>query len=275
MPEDISSFEKILNGIIGFLPTLLLAIVIYTVGVFLNKVILKIFAKGTERSRMDATVRKFLESVIKIVITAVVLITVLTVLGIPMTSIITVLGTAGVAVGLALKDSLSNVAGGVILLLNRTVKVGDYIDIGAYSGTVAEVSILFTKISTPDNKDIFIPNGVMATSAVTNYSSEGVRRVDMVFGISYNNDHRKAISAITEVVENHLLAEKEPAPFVRLGELGASSLNITVRVWTKSENYWTLYFDLIEQVKLKFDEENITVPYNQLDIHIDSNSAEK
>lgn len=275
MPEDISSFEKILNGIIGFLPTLLLAIVIYAVGVFLNKVILKIFAKGTERSRMDATVRKFLESVIKIVITAVVLITVLTVLGIPMTSIITVLGTAGVAVGLALKDSLSNVAGGVILLLNRTVKVGDYIDIGAYSGTVAEVSILFTKLSTPDNKDIFIPNGVMATSAVTNYSSEGVRRVDMVFGISYSNDHRKAISAITEVVENHPLAEKEPAAFVRLGELGASSLNITVRVWTKSENYWTLYFDLIEQVKLKFDEENITVPYNQIDVHLNGQPKEK
>lgn len=275
MPDDLNSFEKILNGIIGFLPTLLLAIVIYAVGVFLNKVILKLFAKGTERSRMDATVRKFLESVIKIVITAVVLITVLTVLGIPMTSIITVLGTAGVAVGLALKDSLSNVAGGVILLLNRTVKVGDYIDIGAYSGTVAEVSILFTKLSTPDNKDIFIPNGVMATSAVTNYSSEGVRRVDMVFGISYDNDHRKAISAITEVVENHPLAEKEPAAFVRLGELGASSLNITVRVWTKSENYWTLYFDLIEQVKLKFDEENITIPYNQIDVHLDSNTEEK
>lgn len=275
MPEGISSFEKILNGIIGFLPTLLLAVVIYTVGVFLNKVILKIFAKGTERSRMDATVRKFLESVIKIVITAVVLITVLTVLGIPMTSIITVLGTAGVAVGLALKDSLSNVAGGVILLLNRTVKVGDYIDIGAYSGTVAEVSILFTKISTPDNKDIFIPNGVMATSAITNYSSEGVRRVDMVFGISYGNDHQKAISAITEVIENNPLAEKEPAPFVRLGELGASSLNITVRVWTKSENYWTLYFDLIEQVKLKFDEENITIPYNQIDVHLDGQPAEK
>ena len=268
MPDASNSFEKIINGIIDFLPTLLFAIVIYAVGVFLNKVILKLFAKGTERSRMDKTVRKFLESVIKIVITAIVLITVLTVLGIPMTSIITVLGTAGVAVGLALKDSLSNVAGGVILLLNRTVKVGDYIDTGTYSGTVAEVSILFTKLSTPDNKDIFIPNGLMATSAVTNYSSEGVRRVDMVFGISYDNDHRKAISAITEVVENHPLAEKEPAAFVRLGELGASSLNITVRVWTKSENYWTLYFDLIEQVKLKFDEENITIPYNQIDVHL-------
>lgn len=262
--------EKILNGIVGFLPTLLLAIVIYIVGVFVNKAILKLFAKGTERSRMDQTVRKFLSSVIKIIITALVLIIVLTVLGIPMTSIITVLGTAGVAVGLALKDSLANVAGGVILLINQNIKVGNYVEIGAYSGTVEEISILFTKLSTPDNKDIFIPNGVVATSAITNYSSEGSRRVDLLFGISYDNDHRKAVDAINKVVENHPLILKDTPPFVRLSGLAESSLNITVRVWAKSEDYWTVYFDLIEQVKEKFDEENIVIPYNQLDVHIDN-----
>ncbi|MCM1330629.1 MAG: mechanosensitive ion channel [Ruminococcus sp.] len=261
--------EKILNGIVDFLPTLLFAIVIYIAGAFLNKAILKLFAKGTERSRLDQTVRKFLSSVIKIVITALVLIIVLSVLGIPMTSIITVLGTAGVAVGLALKDSLSNVAGGVILLINQNIKVGNYVEIGAYSGTVEEISILFTKLSTPDKKDIYIPNGVAATSAITNYSSEGDRRVDLVFGISYENDHRKAVSAITEVAESHPLVLKDPAPFVRLGELGASSLNITVRVWTKNADYWEVYFDLIEQVKEKFDKENIVIPYNQIDVHID------
>lgn len=266
--------EKILNGIVGFLPTLLLAIVIYIVGAFVNKAILKLFAKGTERSRMDQTVKKFLSSVIKIVITALVLIIVLTVLGIPMTSIITVLGTAGVAVGLALKDSLANVAGGVILLINQNIKVGNYVEIGSYSGTVEEISILFTKLSTPDNKDVYIPNGVAATSAITNYSSEGSRRVDMVFGISYDNDHRKAVAAITDVVEAHPLVLNDPAPFVRLSELGASSLNITVRVWAKSEDYWTVYFDLIEQVKERFDKENIVIPYNQLDVHmINENSG--
>lgn len=266
--------EKILNGIVGFLPTLLLAIVIYIVGAFVNKAILKLFAKGTERSRMDQTVKKFLSSVIKIVITALVLIIVLTVLGIPMTSIITVLGTAGVAVGLALKDSLANVAGGVILLINQNIKVGNYVEIGSYSGTVEEISILFTKLSTPDNKDVYIPNGVAATSAIINYSSEGSRRVDMVFGISYDNDHRKAVAAITDVVEAHPLVLNDPAPFVRLSELGASSLNITVRVWAKSEDYWTVYFDLIEQVKERFDKENIVIPYNQLDVHmINENSG--
>lgn len=260
--------EKMLGGIIGFIPTLLFAIFIYIVGAFINKAVLKLFSKGTEKSRLDLTVRKFLAGVIKIIITALTLIIALTALGIPMTSIITVLGTMGVAVGLALQDSLSNVAGGVILLVNRNIKVGDYVEIGSYSGTVAEISILFTKLSTPDNKDIFIPNGVAATSPITNYSSEENRRVDMVFGISYDNDHRKAVAAVNEAVNAHPLIIKEEPPFVRLSGLGESSLNITVRVWAKSRDYWTVYYDLLEQVKEKFDEENIVIPYNQLDVHI-------
>jgi len=255
-------------SILAFIPTLLLAIIVFVVGFFLNKIILNIFSKGAEHSKLDQTVNKFLSSVIKIVVTSIVIIVVLSIIGIPMTSIITVLGTMGVAVGLALKDSLSNVAGGVILLINRTIKVGDYVEIGAYSGTVDEVSILFTKITTVDNKDVFIPNGTVSTSAITNYSMEGNRRVDLIFGISYNNDHKKAISVINSVLEKHPLVLNEPESFVRLGELGASSLNITVRAWAKNDDYWTVYFDLLEQVKEKFDEENIVIPYNQVDVHV-------
>ena len=268
MDTIIQFFQSLLWKVLNFFPTLLLAIIIFVVGFILNNVIMNIFAKGVEKSKMDQTVRKFLASVIKIVVTALVLIIALTVLGIPMTSIITVLGTAGVAVGLALKDSLSNVAGGVILLINRTIKVGDYVEIGSYSGTVDEVSILFTKIITTDNKDVYIPNGTVATSAITNYSSEDKRRVDLVFGISYDNDHKKAIAAIKSVIDKHNLILKDEETFVRLGELGASSLNITVRVWVKGTDYWTVYFDLIEQVKEKFDEESIVIPYNQLDVHV-------
>ena len=265
--------EDFINKITGFIPTLVFAILIYIVGVFVNRIILKVFAKGVEKSRMDQTVRKFLESVIRIISTALILIIALTIVGIPMTSIITVLGTAGVAVGLALKDSLSNVAGGVILLINRTIKVGDYVEVGSQAGTVEEISILFTKLATPDNKDIFIPNGVVVTSAVTNYSSEETRRVDAVFGISYDNDHRKAISAIEEVIEAHPLILKDPEPFVRLAELNSNSLDIKVRVWVKNADYWTVYFDIIEQVKETFDKENIKIPYNQLDVHIDKAGA--
>lgn len=269
MEDNITMYiERVIGGIIGFMPTLLLAIIIYIAGVFINKAVLQLFSKGTEKSRLDQTVRKFLSGVIKIVITALTLIIALTTLGIPMTSIITVLGTAGVAVGLALKDSLANVAGGVILLVNKNIKVGNFVEIGAYTGIVEEVSILYTKLATLDNKDVYIPNGVAATSAVTNYSSEELRRVDLVFGISYDNDHRKAVAAINEVVSSHSLILKDPDPFVRLGELGSSSLKITVRVWAKSDDYWTVYFDLIEQVKDKFDEENIKIPYNQLDVHV-------
>lgn len=271
--ERICQMEEFVNKITGFIPTLIFAILIYIAGVFVNRIILRIFAKGVERSRMDQTVRKFLESVIKIVSTALILIIALTVLGIPMTSIITVLGTAGVAVGLALKDSLSNVAGGVILLINRTIKVGDYVEIGSQAGNVEEISILFTKLVTPDNKGVFIPNGVVVTSAITNYSSEEARRVDAVFGISYDNDHRKAVSAIEEVIEAHPLILKDPEPFVRLAELNSNSLDIKVRVWVKNADYWTVYFDLIEQVKETFDKENIKIPYNQLDVHISNENG--
>lgn len=268
MENILDFFENLAEKFWDFIPTLFLAIIIFIIGFVLNNFILKLFAKGVERSRMDQTVRKFLSSVIKIVVTALILIIGLTVLGIPMTSIITVLGTAGVAVGLALKDSLSNVAGGVILLINRTLKVGDYVEIGSYAGVVDEVSILFTKIITTDNKDIFIPNGTVATSAITNYSSEAKRRVDIVFGISYKNDCKQAISAIRSVIDKHELILKNEDIFVRISELGTSSVNITVKVWVKNSDYWAVYFDLIEQVKEKFDEENIVIPYNQLDVHV-------
>ena len=271
MDKLLEFVDNISERILYYLPTLFWAIVIFIAGSLLNKVVMKLFAKGVEKTKLDRTVNKFLASVIKILITALTLIIVLTVLGIPMTSIITVLGTAGVAVGLALKDSLSNVAGGVILLINRSIKVGDYVQIGSYEGTVEEISILFTKMTTVDNKDVFFPNGVIATSPFVNFSSEGKRRVDHTFGISYDNDYKKAIEAIRSVIDNHKLILKNEDIFVRVGELAESSINIKVRVWTNNSDYWNVYFDILEQVKDKFDEVGITVPYNQLDVHVVDN----
>ncbi len=270
--ETILEFmENIAEKTLQFIPTLFWAIVIFGGCCVLNRMVMDIFAKGVEKSKIDQTVRKFLASVIKIVITSLTLIIVLTVLGIPMTSIITVLGTAGVAVGLALKDSLSNVAGGVILLINRTIKVGDYVQIDSYEGTVDEISILYTKLTTGDNKDIFFPNGVISTSPFINFSSEGKRRVDSVFSISYDNDYRKAIEIIKEIINEHPLILKNEEIFVRLSELAANSLDIKVRVWTRNSDYWTVYYDLLEQIKDKFDEAGISIPYNQLDVHIVEN----
>lgn len=270
--ETILEFiESLAEKILYYLPTLFWAIVIFIIGCILNHVVMKLFAKGVEKSKLDRTVHKFLASVIKILITALTLIIVLTVLGIPMTSIITVLGTAGVAVGLALKDSLSNVAGGVILLINRTIKVGDYVQIDSYEGTVDEISILYTKLTTVDNKDIFFPNGLIATSPFINFSSEGKRRVDQIYSISYDNNYKKAIEAIRSVINENKLVLKNEEIFVRLSELASSSLDIKVRVWTKNSDYWTVYYDLLEQIKDKFDEEGISVPYNQLDVHVVEN----
>lgn len=271
MEKLLDFIESLAEKILYYLPTLFWAIVIFIAGSILNRIIMNLFAKGVEKSKLDKTVHKFLASVIKILITALTLIIVLTVLGIPMTSIITVLGTAGVAVGLALKDSLSNVAGGVILLINRTIKVGDYIQIDSYEGTVDEISILYTKLTTVDNKDIFFPNGLIATSPFINYSSEGKRRVEHVFGISYDNDYKKAIEVIKCVIDENKLVLKNEEIFVRLSELASSSLDIKVRVWTKNSDYWTVYFDLLEQVKDKFDENGISIPYNQLDVHVVNN----
>ena len=248
MEKLLEFIETLAEKILYYLPTLFWAIVIFIVGCILNRIVMNLFAKGVEKSKLD-----------------------LTVLGIPMTSIITVLGTAGVAVGLALKDSLSNVAGGVLLLVNRTIKVGDYVQIDSYEGTVDEISILYTKLTTGDNKDVFFPNGVIATSPFINYSSEGKRRVDHVFSISYDNDYKKAIEVIRSVIDEHALVLKNEEIFVRLGELAPNSLDIKVRIWTKNSDYWTVYYDLLEQVKDKFDEEGISIPYNQLDVHVIDN----
>lgn len=272
MEKFLEFMESLAEKALYFLPTLFWAIVIFIVGCLLNRIVMNLFAKGVEKSKLDQTVHKFLASVIKIIITALTLIIVLTVLGIPMTSIITVLGTVGVAIGLALKDSLSNVAGGVLLLINRTIKVGDYVQIDSYEGTVDEISILYTKLTTGDNKDVFFPNGVISTSPFINFSSEGKRRVDQIFSISYDNDYKKAIKVIKGVINEHPLVLKNEGVFVRLSELASNSLDIKVRIWTNNSDYWTVYYDLLEQVKDKFDEVGISIPYNQLDVHVIENN---
>ncbi|MGN0587330.1 MAG: mechanosensitive ion channel family protein [Oscillospiraceae bacterium] len=262
---------KLWNGFVSYLPTLLIALIVFAVGCILNSVIMKLMGKGLEKSRLDKTIHKFLNSLVKIAMMAFILIIVLTVLGIPMDSIIAVVSSAGIAVGLAMQSSLANVAGGFMVLIGRTFKVGDYVEIGGKEGTVDEISILSTKIITPDNKDIYIPNGTVVNSVVTNFSAEKSRRIDQIYGISYDNDVRKAIKVIEDVVAANEMIHKDPAPFVRLIECAGSSLNIVVRVWTDSADYWTVYFDLLENIKEAFDKNDIVIPYNQLDVHVVDN----
>jgi len=192
------------------------------------------------------------------------------ILGVPVTSFITILASCGVAIGLALQGSLSNFAGGLMILFFKPFKVGDYIEAAGESGTVSEISVVYTVLLTPDNKKITIPNGTLTNSVIENYSSEATRRVDFTFNTGYECDIEKVKELILKIISEHPAALKEPEPFVRLSAHGESSLTYSARVWCNSEDYWNLYFDTIEAVKNAFDENKISIPYPQIDVHVNN-----
>jgi small conductance mechanosensitive channel len=188
--------------------------------------------------------------------------------GIATTSFVAILGAAGLAIGLALQGSLANFAGGVLILLFKPFKVGDYIEAQGYSGTVNEIQIFNTILKSLDNKTIIIPNGNLSNDCITNYSTEPLRRVDFVFGIGYEDDIKKAKEVLLTIIKSDSRVLKEPEPFVSIGELGDSSVNFTVRVWCNKEAYWDVYFDMFEKVKLEFDKQGISIPFPQRDVHL-------
>lgn len=188
--------------------------------------------------------------------------------GIATTGIAALLASAGLAVGLALQGSLANFAGGVIILFLRPFKVSDFIECGNYSGVVERITIFYTHVLTPDNKEILIPNGTLSNGTLINYSSQPLRRVDLTFSIGYGDDIIKAKTILNSILEEHQLVLDSPESFVGVCEHAASSINIVVRAWCLSENYWTIYFDLLETVKIAFDNANISIPYPQMDIHM-------
>lgn len=247
---------------------LLAAIVTLIVGWRIVKFIKKWIATTPKLDKIDTSLRTFLNSFSSIVLYAVLIITVAMILGIPATSFITILASCGVAIGLALQGSLSNFAGGIMILLFKPFKVGDYIEASGESGTVVEISVVYTVILTTDNKRITIPNGTLTNSVIENYSAEEFRRVDLTFTTAYNSDNNKVKSVIMDVVTSHPLALKEPEPFVRMSAHGESAVVYTVRVWCKNENYWDVNFDILENVKEAFDKNGIEIPYPQMDVHI-------
>lgn len=269
LPEKIDKnlIEALLKKLTDFLPTLGSALLILIIGMLIRKITLSVMKKAVSKSRLDKTVHSFLISAVNVLLIAFILIIVLSVLGIPTASIIAVFSAAGLAIGLALQNSLSNVAGGFIILLSDPFKAGDYISAAGSEGTVEEITILTTKIKTPDNKDIYIPNGTLSGATITNYTREKMRRVDMIFGISYSSDSAAAIQIINGILDAHKLTLSDPAPTVRIISLSESSVDITVRVWVNSEDYWTVYFDLTEQIKSAFDENGIEIPFRNITVH--------
>ena len=222
---------------------------------------------SAKSSRMDPLVASFLASFARYAVIAFTLIAVLAEFGVETTSIIAVMGALGLAVGLALQGTLSHVASGVMLLLFRPFKVGDFVEIGGSSGTVKGISLVTTELATPDNVQVIVPNSEVWGSSLKNYSFHDTRRVDLVMGIGYGDNIDKAMTVIHGIIEGDTRALKDPAPQVVVGELADSSVNIIVRVWVKSGDYWPVKFDLTKQFKERFDAENIEIPFPQTVVH--------
>ncbi len=251
---------------------LIYVIVILFIGSKLIKILVKLIKKSRGFNKLDKSVSSFLISFIKVILNVLLFITIAAVIGIPSTSIITLLGSAGVAIGLALQGGLSNIAGGLIILAFKPFKVGDYIDTHVDSGTVKSISIFYTTLITPDNKMISIPNGNLANSTTINYSNNDIRRLDINLDVSYNNDIKLVKTTLLEIIkkENRIIKDKDI--FVRLTEYKDSSMLFTIRVWVNSVDLFNVKFDLLEQIKHEFDQKKISIPYNQLDVHLDNNN---
>lgn len=256
---------------IGMLPKIIYAVIVLIIGLILVKTVVKITIQFMKKANIDETIHGFVKSLLTIVLDALVVIIVLTIINVPMDSIITTLGAATLAIGLALQGSLSNIAGGFLIMLTKPFKVGDFIECGDITGTVENISILNTTIVTPDNKTIHTPNGNLSNTRIINYNEKNRRRLDLSFSISYDDDYKEAKRIISEIIDKHKFAIHEEGyePTVRIGEHGNNAIIIYTRVWVMADYYWDLNFDLLEQVKDEFDKNGINIPYNHLNVHID------
>ncbi len=266
------NWQKVLDSLIenatSFGLKLLGAILALVISLKVIRWIKKWFRTSPKLDKMEPGVRSFMSSFISIGLSVLMVIIIIGMLGVPATSLITVLASCGVAIGLALQGSLSNVAGGVMILLFRPFKVGDFVEVAGESGTVTEITVVYTILLTPDNKRITIPNGTITNSTIENYSSEKLRRVDLTFKTAVGNDMNQVKHVLETVVGAHPLVLTDPEPAVYLSEHTVNSLIFITRVWCKNEDYWTVHFDLTEGVEKAFAENGIQVPHPQMDVHV-------
>lgn len=261
--------DKFLNWLEEFTPHLIAAAVIFLLGILLDKLVLKVMHKGLSMRRTDMTIHKFLTSVVHTVLLIIIIVMALSALQVPMSSIVATIGAAGLAIGLALQNSLSNVAGGFIILFSKPFKCGDYVKIGDSEGTVDAISILYTTLKTLENKMIFIPNGVVSQSTITNITADDKRRLELKFSISYNDDHNKAMAILREMLNDEPRVINEPdKPLVAICEHGASAIILIMRVWIPTDAYWEIRYKFLKEAKERFDANGISIPFDQLDVHI-------
>lgn len=243
-------------------------IVFIIVALWIASAFTKKLSKVMIKREVDEALAGFLCSLAGVLLKIVIIISAMNIIGIEATSFIAILGAAGLAVGLALQGTLQNFAGGTLILILKPYRIGDYISVGGYDGVVASIQIFSTILTTTDNKTVIIPNGGISTSSLVNYSTQSQRRVDWSFGVSYNSDYKMVKQTIQEILDAEPRILKDPATFIGLGEMADSSINITTRAWTKTPDYWGVYFDVNQKIFETFKEKNIEIPFPQMDVQL-------
>jgi small conductance mechanosensitive channel len=251
-----------------YAPKVVGAILVLIIGLWVIKLLTRAFGNMLKKKDTDPSLQGFLKSMVSILLKILLFISVMGMVGIEATSFIAIIGAAGLAVGLALQGTLANFAGGVMILLFKPYKVGDFIDGAGHMGTVKDIKIFTTILNTPDNKIIIIPNAQLSNSSLTNFSTMETRRVDFTFGIGYGDDFDKAKKVLLDLINADDRILKDPEPFIALSELADSSVNIVVRVWAKGADYWGIFFDMNENVYKSFSKEGLNIPFPQMDVHV-------
>lgn len=260
--------EGIIALIISKAPLIIAAILIVVIGFVISNLIGKLIIKALRAKGVDPSIHSFIKTVITLLLKFVFILSALSTLGIDINSFVTALGAAGITAGIGLQSSVSQLASGIQILANHPFKSGDYIDVGTVSGKVHEIKMMYTVLITVDNKRVIIPNSYITTNNIINYNAEDRRRIDLIFSISYNNDFEKAKELIRKVIAENSKILTTPEPLIAVKEHGQSSINLACLIWCASEDYWDTYYYMQEAVKVAFDQNEISIPYGQLDIHI-------
>ncbi|GAB5523557.1 MAG: mechanosensitive ion channel family protein [Roseivirga sp.] len=272
---DLSSYwDKAVDLTMERGPKIILAIIVLIIGLRLIKFAIRMVNKGFESRKLDPTLRPFISNLISWSLKVLLFVSVAGMIGIGNTSFVAVIGAAGLAIGFALQGTLANFAGGVLILAFKPFKVGDLVDAQGYLGTVEEIEIFVTKILTPDNRLVILPNGALSNGSLKNLTAKNEIRVDLTVGIAYDEDIKTARKLLLEVMDNHPKVLKDPAPLVALAELADSSVNLAVRPWCDPNDYWDVYFEVLEGSKDALDKAGITIPFPQRDVHLFQHTAE-
>lgn len=261
-------WNEFLKWLLSIAPNVIGAILILVIGWWLASLLSKYLKKAMTRAKVDAGIISFVYSITKNALRIVVLISTAAKLGVNVTSIIAALGAASVAVGLALKDSMSNVASGVLIIINKLFHVGDYLEVEDLQGTVSKIEMMNTTLTTIDNKTIVIPNSTLTSTSIINYTSQETRRLDLSYGVGYESNLMEVKNLLRELVEKNTKIHTDPAPVIAVGELQSSCIQIIIKAWCDCDDYWPLYYEMQESVKLLFDAHHISIPYPQTDVHL-------